>query len=122
MSARGAEVLFLSIIALAILVGGRSLLYQIAGSPFHPLAILLLAGILVALVLSMRRTIAAGGELARLRASRDIAFMASLAASIAFVASPARWAFGAAIAAAEFGLILEIISRLAPGGPAESGT
>ena len=115
MTSRGAETLFLAIIAVVILVGGRFLLYEIAGSTFHVLALLLLAAILVSLVLSMRRTIAAGGELARLRASRDIAFIAALAGSIAFVVSPARWAFGAAIAAVEFGLILEIISRLAPG-------
>ncbi len=114
MTSRGAEVVFLAVIALAILVGGRTLLYQIAGSPFHILALMLLIAIGISLVLGLRRGIAAGGELARLRASRDIAFLAALAGAIAFVISPARWAFGACIAALEFGLILEIISRLAP--------
>jgi hypothetical protein len=114
-TSRGAEVASLAAIALAILLGGNSLLNQIARSPFHGIAIVLLAGIGFALVLAMRRSIAAGGELARLRASRDIAFIASLAAAIAFIALPARWSFGACIAALEFGLVLEIISRLAPG-------
>ena len=91
------------------------MLEQIGRSPFHLLALLLLIVIGVALVLNLRRGIAAGGELARLHASRDIAFLAALAGAVAFMLSPARWAFGACIAALEFGLILEIIARLVPG-------
>lgn len=115
MTSRRAEVFSLAAIALAILVGGGSLLQQVARSPFHLLALALLVLIALAVVLNLRRGIAAGGELARLRASRDIAFLAALAGGVAFMLSPARWAFGACIAALEFGLILEIISRLAPG-------
>jgi hypothetical protein len=114
-TSRGAEVLFLAIIAIAILVGGGSLLEQIGRSQFHLIALLLLLVIGVALVLNLRRGIAAGGELARLHASRDVAFLAALAGAVAFTLSPARWAFGACIAALEFGLILEIIARLVPG-------
>ena len=69
----------------------------------------------MSVVLNLRRGIASGGQLARLYASRDVAFLASIAGAIAFMLSPARWAFGACIAALEFGLILEIIARLAPG-------
>ncbi len=115
MTSRGAEVLFLAVIALAILVGGGSLLQQIARSPFHVLVLVVLAVIGVSVVLNLRRGIASGGQLARLYASRDVAFLASIAGAIAFMLSPARWAFGACIAALEFGLILEIIARLAPG-------
>jgi hypothetical protein len=109
-----AEVLFLGVIAIAILVGGGSLLQQVARSPFHGVALVLLLLIGGIVVLNLRRGISLGGESARLRASRDVAFLAALAGGVAFMLWPARWAFGACIAALEFGLILEIISRLAP--------
>ena len=65
-------------------------------------------------VLAVRRNYLAGGELARLRVSRDVAFLAAVAASIAFVLSPARWSLGAAVAGALFGIAIELLARFSP--------
>ena len=116
MSSRTVEAAFIAVIAVAVLFGGRSVLVEIAR--FGGLA----AGVLVALAfiqtLAMRRNFAAGGSLARVRITRDAAFIAATIAAIAFVYAPARWSIGAAIAGLEFALILELTARFAPSPPA----
>ncbi len=53
-------------------------------------------------------------DVAPLLLTRDTAFLACAMLTIAFIAFPARWSFGAAIAAALFGLILHALSLLSP--------
>jgi hypothetical protein len=114
---RGVEILCLAVIAVAVLVGGRSVLVQI--SHYHAPAAAGLALIGVALSFGLRRELVAGGPMARLRASSAVAFAAAIVSAIAFVLWPARWSLGAAIAALEFGLILELFARFAPGTPTQ---
>ncbi|MBD5634230.1 MAG: hypothetical protein IAI49_07100 [Candidatus Eremiobacteraeota bacterium] len=114
---RALESVFLLVIMGAVLVGGRSLVVNIA--QFHGVAIAVLGAIGIFLVYAFRRSFLAGGPLARLSATRDAAFLAAIAAAIAFVAAPARWALGATVVAAEFALIVELVSRFAPTPPLE---
>ncbi len=109
------ETLSIAVMALALLVGGRALLVQIAG--FHGATITVLLAIGVALVLAFRRSFSAGGPLARLASARDAAFLAAIGAAIAFVVAPARWSLGATIVGIEIGLAVELLARLVP--PAE---
>jgi len=111
-TARAIEVGSLILMALLVLVGGRSLLVEIA--KFQLPAILGLCAIGIAQTVAVRRNFAAGGRLARVRVSRDVAFVAAIAAAIAFVVFPARWSLGAAVAATEFGLALELLARFSP--------
>ncbi len=112
MTGRTVEIISIAVIALAILFGGRTVLVQI--SQYHGAAALGLAAIGLALTFGVRRDIGAGGPTARLAATRTIAFAAAVAAAISFVLWPARWSIGACIAALEFGLILELLGKLAP--------
>jgi hypothetical protein len=114
-SSRRVEGAFIVIIMLAVLVGGRSWILDIA--QFHGLAIAALGTIGVFLIYAFRRSYLAGGPLVRIHATRDAAFLAAIAAGIAFVASPARWSLGATIVATEFALIVELLSRFAPVPP-----
>ncbi len=112
MSARSVEAASVVVIAIAILLGGNYLLVTIAR--FNPLSALALLALAVSLTFAMVRSLRAGGPLVRLRASRDIAFLAGILTALAFVLHPARWALGAAIAGVEFGLVLELLARFAP--------
>jgi hypothetical protein len=111
-NARSLEATFIGVIAIAILVGGRSLLYEIA--QFHAIAFVVLLAIGAALLRNLGRNMAPRTSLGRFMATRDIAFLAALIAALAFVFSPARWSMGACIAALEFALVLELVTRLAP--------
>jgi len=112
MSSRAVEAAFILIIALAILVGGKNVLVEIAHFPVPALFALFALGVLEALAL--RRTITLGGPGARFGVTRDVAFIAAILAAMAFVYLPARWSIGSAIAALEFALILELLGRLNP--------
>jgi len=101
------ETLSIAVMALALLVGGRALLVQIAG--FHGATITVLLAIGVALVLAFRRSFSAGGPLARLASARDAAFLAAIGAAIAFVVAPARWSLGATIVGIEIGLLARLV-------------
>jgi hypothetical protein len=114
-STRTIEAAFIAVIALAVLLGGRSLLVEIAlfGVP----AAVLLAILGVAQTLAMRRNFAAGGPLAGVRATRDVAFIAATIAAVAFVLAPARWSIGTCIVALEIALVLELMARFTPSPP-----
>jgi hypothetical protein len=112
MTSRALEAAFILIIALAILVGGRNVLVEIAHFPGPALAALLILAVLM--LFALRRTIALGGPAARVQVSRDVAFIAAILAAMAFVYAPARWSIGSAIAAVEFALVLELLARLNP--------
>ncbi len=107
------EVVSIVAIAFALLAGGASMLVQIAH--LHGAAIVALGavGIFQTFAMVRRRRAAA----AQLSYARDVAFLAATIAALAFVASPARWSLGAAVAAAEFGLLLELLARLVPERP-----
>jgi len=111
-SSRTVEAGFILIIALAVLVGGREVLVEISRFPVVALFALLVLGSLEALAL--RRDIAQAGTQARIRISRDVAFLAAIVAAAAFVFAPARWSIGSAVAAVEFGLVLELLGRVNP--------
>lgn len=115
MSSRTVEAAFIAAIALAVLIGGRSLLVEIAR--FGVPAALVLVAIGFAQTLALRRNFAAGGPLAGVRATRDVAFIAALIAAIAFVLVPARWSIGTCIVALEIALVLELMARFTPSPP-----
>jgi hypothetical protein len=114
-NARALEIAFIAIIILAVGFGGAAWVVDI--SKFHGLAIAVLGTIGVLVVYGFRRSYLAGGPLARLHATRDAAFLAAIAAAIAFVAMPARWALGATVVGIEFALIVELFSRFTPAPP-----
>ena len=115
MNSRTVETIFLVVMALAILVGGRALVLQIAA--FKGLAISVLGAIAIFLIYAFRRNYLAGGPLARIHATRDTAFLAAIAAAIAFIAAPARWSLGATVVALEVAIVVELLSRFAPAAP-----
>jgi hypothetical protein len=115
-SSRVLEAAFIIVIMVAVLLGGRSWIVNVA--QFHGLAIAVLGGVAIFLIYAFRRTFLAGGPAARLSATRDAAFLAAIAAAIAFVASPARWSLGAAVVGLELGLAVELLTRFSPAPPA----
>jgi hypothetical protein len=111
-TARAVETGSLVIITLVLLAGGRSLLAEMARFPAAAITGLAVVGLVQ--LLAVRRNYLAGGPQARLRVSRDIAFLAAIVAAIAFVAHPARWSLGAALSAVLFGLAIELLARFSP--------
>ena len=109
---KGLEIACIAVIAIAVLVGGSSLLAEI-GHLRAP-ASFALAFLAVVQFVAVRRNALAGGPHAQVRASRDVAFLAAIIAAFIFVWSPARWEIGACIAGVEFGLIMELLARLVP--------
>lgn len=109
MSSRTLEIVFLAIMALAILFGGQFLLLSIA--KFHGLAVSVLGVLAIVLVYAFRRNFLAGGPLARIHAARDGAFLAAIAGAICFVVVEAKWSLGATIVAVEVALVVELLSR-----------
>ena len=116
MSARYLEAAFIAVIMLAVLVGGRAWVVDVA--QFHGLAVSLLGAIAIVLVYAFRRNYVTNAPGARLSATRDAAFLAAIAAAVAFTLSPARWSLGATVVALELGLLVELLGRFAPGRPA----
>jgi len=114
-SSRNVEAAFLAVMALAVLIGGRSLVLEIA--QFRGLAVSVLGVIAIVLVYAFRRNYLAGGPLVRIHATRDAAFLASIAAAVAFILSPARWSLGASVVALEVAIVVELLTRLAPATP-----
>jgi hypothetical protein len=112
MSGRAVEAASIIVIALAVLVGGKNVLSEIARFPVVALTVLATLGILE--VVALRRDVALGGGPARFRVTRDAAFIAATIAAIAFVYAPARWSIGTAIAGLEFALVLELLARMVP--------
>lgn len=100
---------------LAVLAGGPALVVQIA--QFHGLTISVLGVLAIFLVYAFRRNYRAGGPLVRIHATRDAAFLAAIAAAIAFVIVPARWSLGATVVALEVAIVVELLSRYAPAPP-----
>ncbi|MBD5655167.1 MAG: hypothetical protein IAI50_08280 [Candidatus Eremiobacteraeota bacterium] len=115
MNARTLEAVFLVVMALAVLLGGRFLVVQIA--QFHGLAVSALGAIALVMIYAFRRSYRAGGPLARIHATRDTAFLAAIVAAIAFVIAPARWSLGATVVALEVAIAVELLSRFAPAPP-----
>jgi hypothetical protein len=111
-TARAVEIGSLIVIALAVLLGGRSLLVEIARFPIPAITGLGIVGLLQ--LLAVRRNYRAGGGPAPLRVARDVAFLAAILAALAFVAYPARWSIGAAVSAVLFGLAVELLARFSP--------
>jgi hypothetical protein len=114
-SSRNLEAAFLAVMALAVLLGGPSLVLEIA--QFRGLAISVLGVIALVLVYAFRRNFLAGGPLVRIHATRDAAFLAAIAGAIAFIIAPARWSIGATVVALEVALVVELLSRFAPAPP-----
>jgi len=110
--ARVLEAAHIILVMLAFVFGGRAWVSDIA--QFHGFTIGVLGLLAVVVLSAFRRSYLAGGPFARLRAARDGAFLAAIAAAIAFVVAPARWSLGATIVAVELGLAVELLSRCVP--------
>jgi hypothetical protein len=109
-SARRLEMLAIGLMMIALLVGGRAWIVDIA--QFHGFSVAVLGLLAVAIIAAFRRNFRTGGAHARLDATRDAAFLAGIAAAIAFVLEPARWSLGATIVATEFGLLVTLLGRI----------
>jgi hypothetical protein len=103
------------LIALVILVFGRQLLLNI--SQFHGVAAIVLGALGVLQLATIRTRYAEGGQLARIRATRDVIFVVAIGMAIAFVLSPQRWSLEATVTALEFGLVVELFARFTPAAP-----
>jgi hypothetical protein len=114
-NARILEAGLLVLMILAVGIGGTAWLADIA--KFHGIAIAVLGTLAIVVIYGFRRSYLAGGPLARLHATRDAAFLAAIAAAIAFVALPARWALGATVVGVEFALVVELFARFTPAAP-----
>jgi hypothetical protein len=114
-SSRTVEAAFIAVIALVVLIGGRSLLVEIAHFGYP--AAFALGALTLAQTLALRRNIAAGGPLVGVQATRDMAFIGASTAAALFVLAPARWSIGTCIVALEIALVLELMARLAPSPP-----
>ena len=97
-------------IGIAFLFGGRILLVNLSHIPRYALPVLAVLGLLQAAALW--RNARAAGPARPLVATRDVAFIAAVLLSIAFVAAPARWSIGAAVVAIELGILLEVFGQL----------
>ena len=97
------------------MLGGTAFLAELAR--FHIPATVLLVVAALALLWEALRGLTVPDPLALIRVSRDVAFIAALAAAIAFVSTPARWSAGAAIVAFEFGLVLELFGHFVTESP-----
>ncbi|GAC1303211.1 MAG: hypothetical protein NVSMB21_02060 [Vulcanimicrobiaceae bacterium] len=104
--------LFLAIMALAILLGGQFLLLAIA--KFHGLAISVLGALAIFVLYAFRRNFLAGGPNARINAARDGASLAAIVAAISFVIVRARWSLGATIVSIEVAIVIELLARSVP--------
>lgn len=116
MKAATLEAIFLGVMAVAVILGGRFLVVEIA--LFGGLSVSVLGALAIVLIYAFRRNYLAGGPLARIHATRDAAFLAAIAAAAAFVISPARWSLGATVVALELAIVVELLSRF---GPATTG-
>ncbi len=112
MSARRLEAVFLAVMALAILVGGPSLVFAIA--KFKSLAITILVVFAVFIVYAFRQNYRATRPGARLAATRDAAFLASIIAAVFYIQWPARWSIGATVVGLEIGILVEFLSKVVP--------
>lgn len=115
MTSRTLEIVFLAIMALAILLGGQFLLLAIA--KFHGLAISVLGVLAIFVIYAFRRNFLAGGPQARLSAARDGASLAAIAAAICFIVVEAKWSLGATIVSIEVAIVVEILARLTEARP-----
>lgn len=111
MSAR-IEMLSVILIAVAVLLGGRAFLADLAQQQGVVQSVLLF--LLFAQGAALRRNFAQGGVQVRVRVTRDVAFIAAIILAFAVVTVPQRWSIGATIVAVELGLALEVLSRIAP--------
>ncbi len=109
---RAIEIGSVLLISLAVLLGGRIFLLDL--THYRGPALLVLAVLLFAQTLGLRRNYAEGGAMVRIRATRDVAFIAAIIFAFFVVLSPQRWSIGADIVAVEIGLILEMLSRFTP--------
>ena len=106
------EVTSLVVIALAILIGGRLLLQNLL--QFRTAAAIALAVVFVAQVVAFRRRVATRDYDNGMRVTRDVIFLVANLLALLEIASPQRWVLGATIAAAEFGVVCELLARLVP--------
>ena len=110
--ARVVELLSLAVIGGCMLLFGWTLLRNAAHFRLASSVLLVLLAALE--IATLRRTWSAGGQAARLRVTRDAAFLLTIAFALVAVLSGQRWSFGACISSLEFALVLELLARLAP--------
>lgn len=100
------------VIGLAVLFYGWALIANLARFPVPAVVALLVVGVLQAG--AIRRNLALGGHAARIRATRDVAFVTAIVLALIVVLWPVRWAVGACVAATEFAIVLELLARFTP--------
>jgi len=111
-TARIVEIVSIVVIGLAVLFYGWLLIANLARFPIP--AVVALVVVLVLQTGAIRRNLAEGGPAARIRSSRDVAFVAAIVLALIDVLWPVRWAVGACVAATEFAIVLELLARFTP--------
>jgi hypothetical protein len=111
------ETVSIVVIGLAILFYGWALIANLARFPVP--AVIALLVVLVLQSGAIRRNLAGGGHAARIRATRDVAFVGAIVLALIDVLWPVRWAVGACVAATEFAIVLELLARFSPHPPAQ---
>ena len=103
------EGLALVVIAVTVTSGGRALLAQL--HRFEPAALLLLGIAVIALSLSVRRVLQAGGN-ARHAITVRAAYVTALLLTIVATVLPTRASTGAAIAIIDIAIAFDLFSRI----------
>jgi hypothetical protein len=111
------ETVSIVVIGLAVLFYGWALIANLAR--FRVPAIFALLVVLMLQTGAIRRNLAEGGHAARIRSTRDVAFVAAIVLALIDVLWPVRWAVGACVAATEFAIVLELLARFTPHPPAQ---
>lgn len=115
-AARAIEGASIILIGLAVLFFGWALLQNLAH--FRAASGVALAVVAIAQAFALTRNRGAAAGPARLRSTRDVAFMATALLALTYVLAPQRWAIGACVATLEFAIVIELLTRFAPAPPA----
>ena len=110
--ARTVELASIAVIGCCVLFFGWTLLQNLIHFRAMAGALLLLVGGFE--IASIRRNLSELSPAGRIRATRDAAFLVAVVLALSELLIPQRWIAGACIAAAEFGIVLELLARVQP--------
>ena len=113
---RGAEIVWLTLIAIVVAVGGNVVLGLLA--VHRAFAAVLLAAVAVAALLALRRAVVAGTPAARIEVTKAATYFTAAALAFVAIGRHVHWAIGACVIAVEAALVFDIITIVARRAPA----
>lgn len=106
---RAVELVATTAIIIAVAFAGRLIL---AGLERHrAISAALLAVVIVAVLVALRRDFRGAGERTRVLVTRDSAYLTALGLVLVAVVAPSRWASGSAIAMTEVAIVFDLLTR-----------